>query len=208
MAAGVALGLAVVLVLWERGIDLGPLEAWIAAHPVAGGVVYVLVLAAAVVVMPLSSLPFVPLASRLYGFELTSAMNLAGWWAGALIAFQIARFGRRYLERLVSLAALDRLERRVPPDIGFWGIVVLLMVFPTDVASFALGLLRNLSFRRFALGSFAGIAPFSFVWAYAGGQLQAGDFVGFAIIGVVIVAAIVVVRRLWSRVARPPPPGG
>ena len=203
MRAGVivaALLLAVVaFALLEWGPDLSPLEAWIEQRPFMGAGAYVLALAVSVVLLPLSSLPLVPFAAGLYGVWVTGVLSAAGWWIGSLIAFQIARLGRRYLERITTLEAVDRLERRIPQDIGFWGMVTALMIFPTDVVSFALGLLRELRFRTFAVASLIGILPFSFVWAYAGGQLEAGKFVAFAAAAVGMAVAVLVIRRLWKR---------
>ena len=76
----------------------------------------------------------------------------------------------------MALSALDRMERAIPADIGFAGIVVLRMFLPVDVTSFALGLLRKLSFKTYALASLIGILPFAFVWSYAGGKLASGQY--------------------------------
>ena len=115
--------------------------------PVLGAGLYIVLVAASVVLLPFSSLPLLPLATKSYGVVLAALLSAAGWWAGSLIAFQIARLGRRYLERITSMGAIDRIEDKVPDDIGFGGIVVLRMILPVDVVSFALGLLKRLRFR-------------------------------------------------------------
>ena len=140
-----------------------------------------------------------PFAAGLYGVWITGALSGAGWWVGSVIAFQTARLGRGYLERITSLEAVDRLERKIPEDMGFGGIVVALMIFPTDVVSFALGLLKGLRFPTFALAALIGILPFSFIWAYAGGQLEAGRFATFAAVAGAMVVAVIMVRRTWKR---------
>jgi uncharacterized membrane protein YdjX (TVP38/TMEM64 family) len=193
MAAGV-------LSAWR--VDLEPLEAWLERHAGWGAAVYVLVLAGSVVIAPLVSLPLVPVAASLYGVWITGLLSAIGWWLGALVAFRIARFGRHFVERLASLEAVDRLERKIPPDVGFSGIVILLIILPTDVASFALGFLKALQFRLFAAGALIGILPFSFVWAYAGGHLSAGRFLEFAVVGVGMALAVLLLRRLFYRFRR------
>lgn len=145
------------------------LETWIGQHPVLGAGIYVVLVTASVVLLPFSSLPLLPLATQIYGLVLTALLGTAGWWAGCLIAFQIARLGRSYLERFTSLGAIDRLEGQVPDDVGFGGIVVLRMILPVDVVSFALGLLKRLRLQTYAVASLVGILPFAFVWSYAGG---------------------------------------
>ena len=193
--AGVAL---IALGVWQWEWDTLWLETWIGQHPVLGAGMYVLLLAASVVLLPFASLPLLPLATHSYGVVLAALLSAAGWWAGCLIAFQIARLGRRYLERVTSLEAVDRLERKVPEDVGFGGIVVLRMIMPVDVVSFALGLLARLRFRTYAVASLVGILPFAFVWSYAGGQLVASRFLSFAVVVVGMAGVVWVVRRQWK----------
>lgn len=199
---GIGLGAAILLLLAAAGLalshwDTSALEFWMERHRQAGGLAYFAAVAASVVLLPLSSLPLLPLAVRLYGVFLTAALSAAGWWTGALIAFGLARLGRRYLERVTSLDAVDRLAERIPPDIGFGGIVVLRVIFPVDVVSFALGLLKHLRFSTYAIASLVGIVPFAFVWSYAGGALGAGKFLTFALVAAAATSVLIVLRRVW-----------
>lgn len=114
-----------------------------------------------------------------------------------LVAFQIARLGRRYLERTTSLDAIDRLEGKIPRDISFGGIVVLRMILPVDVVSFALGLTKKLSFRLYASASLVGIVPFAVAWSFAGGELGRGRLMSFAAVIAAMAIAVVIVRRRW-----------
>lgn len=184
--------------LWQSAWDMSGLEGWIVQHPVLGAVIYLVALVASVVLLPMSSLPLLPLATRCFGVPMTALLSAAGWWIGCLIAFQIARLGRGYLERVTSMAAVDRIEAKIPDDVGFGGIVVLRMILPVDLVSFALGLLKQLRFRTYATASLLGILPFSFVWSYAGGQLGAGQFLSFALIVIGMAAVVLLVRRLWQ----------
>ncbi|MBI3055529.1 MAG: VTT domain-containing protein [Betaproteobacteria bacterium] len=188
----------VALGVWQSEWDMSWLESWIGRHFVLGAGIYFVLVVASVVLLPFSSLPLLPLATRSYGVILTALLSAAGWWAGCLIAFQIARLGRRYLERSTSLEAVDRIEEKIPEDVGFGGIVVLRMILPVDVVSFALGLLKRLRFRTYAVASLVGILPFAFVMSYAGGQLGAGRFLSFALVVAGMVAVVLVVRRLWK----------
>lgn len=196
IAAGVAALVAVTV--WQLDWDMSSLEAWFAQHPWLGAGIYVVLVMASVVLLPFSSLPLLPLATRSYGVVLTALLSAAGWWAGCLIAFQIARLGRRYLERITSMEAIDRLEEKVPEDVGFGGIVVLRIILPVDVLSFALGLLKRLRFRTYAVASLVGILPFAFLWSYAGGQLGAGRFLSFAFVVAGMSAVVLVIRRVWK----------
>jgi len=184
------------LVFWQWQWDVSWVESWIRQHALLGAAIYVVLVAASVVLLPLSSLPLLPLAARSYGVVLTALLSATGWWVGCMIAFQVARFGRRYLERFTSMEAIDRLEEKVPEDVGFGGIVVLRMILPVDVVSFALGLLKRLRFRTYAVASLVGILPFAFVWSYAGGQLGAGQYLSFALVVLGMAAVVLLVRHL------------
>ena len=196
----VVLGAATLaLAVWQWDMALSGFTAWLALHPVAGALAYVTLLAASVVLMPFSSLPLLPLASSVFGVALTALLSALGWWLGCLVAFQLARRGRHLLERFTSLAAIDRLEARVPADVGFGAIVLLRMVLPVDLVSFALGLLKQLPFSRYALASLLGILPFAFVWSYAGGELGAGNFLSFAAALGAMAAFALVLRHQWLK---------
>lgn len=185
--------------LWQAEFDVSWIEYWIQQHPVLGAAIYVALVVTSVVLLPLSSMPLLPIAARNFGVLLTAGLSAIGWWVGCLIAFQIARSGRRYLERFTSLEAIDKLEAKIPADVGFGGIVVLRMILPVDVVSFALGLLKRLRFQTYAVASLVGILPFSIVWSYAGGELGEGRFLSFALVVIALTAAVLLVRYLWKK---------
>lgn len=188
-----------ILILWPYRDKIGLIEPWVQQHEGLGAVIYVLAGMVSVVMLPLSSLPLLPLAVSIWGVWMAGALSAAGWWLGALVAFWIARVARSSLERFVSLAALDKVERSIPPDMGFVGIVVLRMLLPVDLTSFALGLLRDLRFTTYAVASLIGILPFAFVWAYAGGKLASGQYLVFAAMAAALLGLGLVAKRYWSR---------
>lgn len=188
----------IVVGLWQMQWNLLALEEWITAHRILGIAVYMIFVAASVVLLPFSSLPLLPLAARVFGVWWTAMLSILGWWIGCLIAFQIARLGRRYLEKVTSLEAVDRMEQKIPKDIGFAGIVILRMILPVDVTSFALGLFKHLPFSAYAVASLIGITPFAFVWSYAGGELGRGQFLTSALILTGMTVAVLAIRRLWK----------
>lgn len=183
---------------WQAEWHLSALEAWIAAHALLGAAIYFVLVAASVVVLPFSSLPLLPIATRSYGVTGAALLSAAGWWVGALLAFQLARLGRRAMERFVSLRAVDEVAGKIPPDIGFGGIVVLRMTLPVDLVSFALGLVKGLGFRTYAAASLVGIVPFAFVLSYAGGELGAGRYLSFAMVVLVAAAVALAGRHAWK----------
>lgn len=196
---GLLLLVIVLIGLWEYQWDLTMLEQSIRAHPFLGMALYVVLVLTSIVVLPFSSLPLLPVAARVFGIWITAILSIIGWWIGCLIAFQIARFGRKYLEKVTSLEAVDKMEQKIPKDIGFAGIVILRMVFPVDVTSFALGLLKHLSFSTYAIASLIGIIPFAFVWSYAGGELGRGQFLTSTFILIGMIFVVLLIRRAWRK---------
>lgn len=189
----------IILGIWEYWWDLTAIEKNIQSHPFLGSAIYVTLLATSVVILPFSSLPFLPFAANTFGIWMAGVLSIAGWWIGCLIAFQIARMGRPLIERFVSLKTVDALEKKIPPDIGFIGIVILRMTFPVDVISFALGLFKHLSFSMYALASLIGIIPFAFVWSYAGGEIRRGEFLVAAIALMMMAIAVYLIRSVTHK---------
>lgn len=199
VAVGTAVLVVAMLALWQPGGDGAWLERWIGQNRVLGAVLYFGFVTASVVVLPFSSLPLLPVATRSYGVVATALLSAGGWWVGSLIAFEIARKGRRVVERFASLGAVDRIEQKMPRDLTFGAIVVLRMVLPVDLVSFALGLMRRLAFKVYATASLIGILPFAFVWSYAGGKLGAGQYLSFALIVLAVAGIVFIARRRWKR---------
>ena len=169
-------------------------------HPVLGVTIYIAALAASVVLLPLSSLPLVPLAVEIFGVLAGALFSIIGWWIGGVIAFLLARYvGRPVLQWFVSLEKLDKFEARLPSDVTFPSIVLLYMVTPTDIPSFALGLLTGIPFPTYAVATFVGITPFAFAWMLLGDAFFEGNWLLFAALAIVMVAAVYGLQRLIKR---------
>jgi len=197
-AVGIALLALAALTFWQWQWDIAGIESFIQTNIMLGGMLYVLVVILSIIALPLTSLPLLPVAVRLFGIVPAALLSIFGWWIGAMIAFWIARKGRPWIAQVVSLEGVDRLTKRIPPDIGFAGIVFLRMILPVDVTSFALGLVKNLTFGTYAVATLIGIIPFAFAWSYAGGALGHGQFVVAALVAIAMTAAVLLLRRLWK----------
>jgi uncharacterized membrane protein YdjX (TVP38/TMEM64 family) len=183
---------------WQHGDwDLAALQAFIEEHTLAGSIACVGAFAVSTV-LPISALPLLPLAARVYGIWTTMLLTATGWWIGCIAAFMIARWARVFLERLTSLEATRRLESKLPADVGFGGIVVLRMVFPGDIVGFALGLLKHVRFSTFAAASLIGTIPSAIVFSYAGGELGKGHYTSSALLVVAMILATILLKRLWA----------
>lgn len=155
---------------------------------VIGGMFFILMLIAAVVLAPIAALPLIPIATALFGPFFTGIYSVIGWTIGGILAFIVARYaGRPLLSRLVTLETLARYERVVPNKIAFITLVLLRMIIPVDVLSYAVGFLSTMPLRTYAAATFLGVIPFSFIFAYGSSAIVArqyfttGALVGLAV---------------------------
>lgn len=131
--------------------------------------VYIIVCILSTVVAPLSNLPLIPLASNIWGPNITALTSIVGWMIGSIIAFYLSRkYGRDLVEKIVSKEKLDNLENKIPNKNIFWTILLLRMIVPVDILSYALGLFKKISWKVYLLATFIGIFPFAFVFSYLG----------------------------------------
>jgi uncharacterized membrane protein YdjX (TVP38/TMEM64 family) len=177
--------------------DLARLEQWIQQHTVLGAFVYVGIFIVSTL-LPVTSLPLLPLAARAYGVPMTFVLSALGWWLGCVIAFEIGRRGRPYLQRFASAKTLSRCEALIAKKHTFWTVVVLRTLFPGDFVGFALGLLRYVGFWTFALASFIGTLPSAIIASYAGGEFGHGRYGAAIAATVATVVLMYVVRRMWE----------
>jgi uncharacterized membrane protein YdjX (TVP38/TMEM64 family) len=140
-----------------------------------GPIALVLLMAFAVVINPIPSAPIAMVAGALYGHTWGTLYVVIGAGSGAMIAFSIAR-----------LAGHELVKRMFGDRINFGCLcsqnVMLGMVFVSrlipflsfDLISYGAGL-TALKFWRFAVATFAGLIPSSFLLAHFGGELAVSD---------------------------------
>ena len=146
------------------------IENLIKGYEILGAVIYILFLAISEVISPLSAVPIIPLASSIWGGFITSILNLAGWFLGAIIAFAIARkFGKPLVKRLVNMQELSKLENKLKENQKFFTLIILrIFLFPFDILSYALGIFTKISWKMFLITTLIGILPFAIMLAYLG----------------------------------------
>lgn len=160
-AASIVLGLA-----WEavfgRIFPLDPeaIREWLQSRGAWAPVIYIVLLAAAVVFSPLPSVPLDIAAGLAFGLWWGTVYTLVGAELGAVIAFALARrLGRPWAQRRLPEATLARVDRFVARR----GVVAILLmrllpVFNFDWVSYAAGL-TAIGFPAFALATFVGMIP-------------------------------------------------
>jgi uncharacterized membrane protein YdjX (TVP38/TMEM64 family) len=145
-----------------------PIQSVLGAYPRLGIAVFVATSAIAVLMPLLTNLPLVPLAVLAWGPAWTALLLLAGWMAGAAIAYALGRHVRpailRHFPSVQRHAGIDRL---IHPQRRLASLILLRMTFPVDVLSYALGLFsRHTTAMQNLLSTAVGAAPFALLFAY------------------------------------------
>lgn len=161
---------------------------------------YFLFAVASEVVAPISSLPALPLAVSAWGSFWAAAISWAGWLAGSVIAFSLARrFGKPLVERLVDLAKVQEAAKFIPEKNLFWIVVFLRLFFPADIFSYALGLFTSMKWTHYFWATALGLAPFTFLFAY-GLKIPLAYQIGLGMIALIV--TLLFYRRVKDRVYR------
>jgi uncharacterized membrane protein YdjX (TVP38/TMEM64 family) len=140
----------------------------------SGGIVsvggFVLLTAIFVVfIIPLDIAFLIPIGASLWGPIPTALMSITGWALGASIAFGIARLlGVPIVEKSIGLERIRAVATRIPRHNLFWSVIMLRMLVPVDILSYALGLFSRMTWSSYVLATAIGVSPLGFYFAYAG----------------------------------------
>jgi len=132
-------------------------------------VAYVIIAVIATVAAPVSAGPLIPIAANAWGVAITAALSILGWTIGSLVAFAIGRrYGLPLAQKFFSVRNLENMHKHIPQERIFWSVVLLRIMIPVDLLSYALGIFGVLGWRRYTLATIIGITPFAFIFAYLG----------------------------------------
>ncbi len=134
-----------------------------------GPLLYVIIVVVAIVLAPVSAMPLVPVASLLWGPVVASFLNIGGWFMGSIIVFELCQWlGKDLISKVVNVKRMEAVARRISANYSWWNLIGLRLTLPVDVLSYALGLLTNISRKKYYISTIIGITPFAFIWSYVG----------------------------------------
>lgn len=137
-------------------------------HYIIGMFLFVFLIILSIVFAPLTSLPFLPLASNTYGVFLTSLFFIIGGFIGSIIAFFIARkFKSKIIGKMISTDEANLIEDAVPKKNYFWILILMRIFVPADVLSYSLGM-TSITPRIFILTTLIGIIPSAIFFSLLG----------------------------------------
>lgn len=199
------LGVVLVVVLFVvplfTPVPVAYLQAQIGEQYLVSSVAFTGLMFLATVVAPVSVLPLVPAVAPFLGPLVTALLAIVGWTLGSIVAFLLARrFGRPLILNFVSSEKIARYEAYIPEKSLFWWIVLLRMIIPVDVLSYALGLVSRVALLPYTIATIIGITPFSFIFAYGGEALLEGKYRRVVLLlGLAVVIFLFVTALLKSR---------
>ncbi|HEY6211882.1 MAG TPA: VTT domain-containing protein [Vicinamibacterales bacterium] len=194
-----AIGAVLVAATYFARAHADPLKHFIDRHAFWGVFLYVTLNILDALLLPGATLPLIPVAVRAWGRVPAALVTTAGWTAGSLLAFLIARrWGSPIVRKLTSMERLRRMRRYIPQDL-FVSIALLRLVMPMDVISYVLGLFTDISWSKYVAATALGLTPPAFVLAYLGKLPRAYDLIAIGVGVVVAIGWIMAVRRRGSR---------
>ncbi len=172
-------------------------------HYIFGFFLYIFFSVFMTVIAPLSSVPLVPVASSLWGWEVAGILNIISWTIGAYIAFMIAsKYGKPIVKKFVKLDKIEKIEKKIPKKHIFWTIVFLRVIIPVDILSYALGLFSNINVGKYLLATVIGVLPFAFLFAYMG-EAELKDQV-FSVIGFFVLIFLAIFLKKLTDIFKKP----
>ena len=132
-----------------------------------GMLIYVLLGITSTVIAPVNTLPLIPIATALWGGLVSALLNITAWTLGAIITFLLSRqYGKPFLEKYSNLDKIAKYENILGTKYIFWNLVVLRIMIPVDVLSYAIGLFTSVKLTTYASATFIGVMPFAFILSY------------------------------------------
>ncbi|UCE79222.1 MAG: TVP38/TMEM64 family protein [Nitrospiraceae bacterium] len=174
--------------LWDISSYFNPeqIQNWLALQGSLAPVIFILIMAIAVVVSPIPSLPLDIAAGAFFGPLLGTVYSVVGALGGAVVSFTISRFvGREFVERFLGghinfcIECSDKLLTKIV----FFSRLLPIVSF--DFISYGAGLTK-MSLKKFSLATALGMIPLTFIYNYFGSALVIGR-------GLTILAGLIMV---------------
>ncbi len=189
-----------VVFLFEHYHLIRHVEAYIGGAHRFSQVAYVFLLTSVGIYLPLNAVPLIPFGAAIFGPLEGALLSAFGWTLGAIGAFLIARhYGRGYVEKHIPLAKLDHIAEMLPEHNRFVALIIFRLVLPSDMASYALGLTKSLSFKHYFIATAFSYTVYSFLLSYLGHAIFEGHLLVALRIGLLLLAIFSIGWYLLNR---------
>jgi uncharacterized membrane protein YdjX (TVP38/TMEM64 family) len=164
----------------------GQIRIWLADAGIWAPLVYMVVMAVAVVFSPIPSLPLDIAAGSFFGPVTGTIYSVIGALGGAVVSFLIARFlGRNFIERFLGghVNFCSSCSDKLLTKIVFLSRLIPVVSF--DIISYGAGLTK-MSLGKFTIATFFGMIPLTFLYNYSGAVLVFGSVLT-TVLGIIMV---------------------
>jgi uncharacterized membrane protein YdjX (TVP38/TMEM64 family) len=146
---------------------------------------YVFLLFSVGVYLPLNAIPLIPFGAAIFGPTVSLPLSIIGWVSGATTSFLISRvYGRHAVEHLVPLRKVDAIIETFPEKNRFLMLLIFRLVLPSDMASYALGLTKSLSFKQYFFATLISYSIYTILLSYLGSSIREGELKVAALFGI------------------------
>lgn len=176
------------------------LQEFILKNKLIGMLAYSTAVVLAIVVAPLTSIPFVPLVVGSWGVFWTVVVSVVSWTVGSMAAFWIARkFGIGIVKKFIPSTDKKRFfYENIPEERVFWYLIFLRIVIPVDILSYMLGLFTHVRWKLFIFTTLIGVIPVIIFLSFFGSIPFLYQIISFAS-GILIILFFVFTRKLKTK---------
>ena len=173
---------------WDIASHFSPeqIKKWLDSAGNLAPLLYISIMAGAVVISPIPSLPLDIAAGAFFGPLLGTVYSVIGALIGAVISFMTARLlGREFIERFLGghVNFCETCSDKLLTKIVFFSRLLPFVSF--DVISYGAGLTK-MSLKKYSLATLLGMIPLTFIYNYSGSALVFGKGLTF-ILGLIMV---------------------
>lgn len=144
------------------------LEARLQEQDALAVITYILLEALAVMLSPFSSLPFIVVATSLWGKLLTLLYTMIGSLLGASLAYFFgSQAVYRLLKRFVPAKTIDKYGQVITEKSSFLLVELFFLAMPVEIPGYVLGAAKY-TYWKFILAAFIAYLPFNMLIIYAG----------------------------------------
>lgn len=164
-----------------------------------GMVIYFLLTIVAVVIAPVSDLPLLAAVAQIYGVVEAAIATWLAWIIGSVIIFYLGRkYGVGLVKNFISLEEVYEIEERIiPKKHMFWNLLLLRMIIPVELLSYALALFSRVDFKTYLITAMIGLLPIAFLFSYLGVIPLAYQVLIFTTL-ILTIILIHLLRELWA----------
>jgi uncharacterized membrane protein YdjX (TVP38/TMEM64 family) len=163
-------------------------------------IIYVLILIVSIVIAPIDLAFLIPIVTTFWGWFLAGFLNLIGWTIGSAVVFVLCRkFGVPLIKRFVPLEKIYKYVKLMPDKHIFAQIILLRLIIPIDIVSYAIGLFTKVRFVPFIIATFIGFLPLAFILTYLGTLPYYLQIIGFIALIVIFIIGLLSAKYLKKR---------